>query len=121
MSWLFNLLFRSRVEELKRIEEALTAKLEAQNTVYTTIRSFKGLNKEYYGWVCEVLSRDEYPYLLFDLRENVIREMSIVDDKEKSSRFLGRLDMLNVIDNYLNTYKREYENSIRRNSENTEK
>jgi len=121
MKWLFNLLFRSRVEELKRIEEALNAKLEQQNTVYTTIRSFKGLNKQYYNWICELIAREEYAYMLFDLRENIIRQMSLSDDKEKAARYLGRLDMLNVIDNYLKQYKREYEDQIRRNSKNTEK
>ena len=121
ITWLKNLLFRDQIEELKRIEEALNQKLAAANTVYTTVRSFRGMDAEYYGFACEVLSRDEYKYLLFDLRENVFREMSEEQDREKLLRHLGRLDMINVIDNYLKKYKAEYEDSIRRDTENTEK
>jgi hypothetical protein len=119
INWLKNLLFRDQIEELKRIEEALNRKLE--DTVYTTVRSFRGMDAEYYGFACEVLSRDEYKYMLFDLRENVFRAMSEEQDKENLLRHLGRLDMINVIDNYLKKYKVEYEDSIRRDTENPEK
>jgi hypothetical protein len=121
INWLKTLLFRDQVEELKRIEKAMNEKLEIADMVYTTVRSFRGIDAEYYGWVCETLSRDEYRYMLFDLRENVFREMSDQDDKEKVMRSMGRLDMINVIDNYLKRYKRDYEDSIRRNIENAEK
>ncbi|MBN1294372.1 MAG: hypothetical protein JXB48_21225 [Candidatus Latescibacteria bacterium] len=114
IQWLRNLLFRGKVIELKEIENKLLEAISREKTVYTTIRSFKGMNQEYYSWVSTLISTEQYKFLLFDLRENVIREMT--NDKN-IQRCLGRIDMISIIDNYLKTYKRDYEEEFRRDTE----
>ena len=119
IAWLIKLLFRNKVNDLLCIEQELDRKMNEKEVIYTTVRSFKGLDAEYYSWICDVVKKDCYRFFQFDLRENIIREMSTMNDEKEIIRQLGRLDMLNVIDNYFFKYKGEYENSIRRNSENT--
>jgi hypothetical protein len=117
INWLMRVLFGKKIEELNRIEKALNDKLSEVNTVYTTIKIFSGIDTSYYSWLCGILKSEEYRYLLFDLRENVLRDMVSTSDKEQIMRNMGRLDMIGIIDNYINRYKIDYENSIRRNTE----
>ena len=116
ISWIKRVLFKSDLDEIKRIELALKEKVENVNTIYSTAKSFKGINVEYYSFVCELLQKEEYRYMLFDIRESVIKGMAETTDKELFARCVGRLDTINIIDNYLKRYKQEYEDSIRGNS-----
>jgi hypothetical protein len=49
---------------------------------------------------------------MFDLRENIIRETIGSKDENDMLRNAGRLDMINVIGNYLVRYKKEYEEKV---------
>lgn len=121
INWLKSILFKKELKQLRELEAKLDSKLREQEIVYTTIKTHKGIDREYYSWVCNTLASEEYRFCLFDIRENIIREMAGIEDKEKAVRFLGRLDMVNIIENYLRGYKNEYEAALRRDSQNTEK
>lgn len=116
-NWLFrdyHKLMDERVEELKAIESAFEQKKAQIVPVYTTIRAMQGTNAEYYGWTCALLASDEFKYFLFDLRENILRELVGMEDSTKIQRHIGRLEMINVVENYLKRLKLEYEDKILR-------
>lgn len=105
-------LLSSRLRQLQEIEKALENRISSIQNIYTSVRTFTGLNAEYYDWVCRMLTSDEYKYMCFDLRENVIREMVSTKDEKELIKHTGRLEMINVIGNYLTRYKAEYEEKV---------
>ena len=105
-------LLSNRFKQLQEIESALTKRIDEIQTVYTTIKTFTGMNTEYYGWVTRLLDSEEYKFMMFDLRENIIRETIGSKDENDMLRNAGRLDMINVIGNYLVRYKKEYEEKV---------
>lgn len=109
-------LLSSRIKELQSIEKALSDKEKALQPIYTSIRTFQGLNAEYYGWICRILISEEYKFMCFDLRENIIKNMIGQADEKELIRNAGRLDMINVIGNYLTEMKRQYEEKILRDT-----
>lgn len=113
---IINWLLSGRIKKLQEIEIALEKKVNSITAIYTSVRTFTGLNPEYYDWVKRVLDSDEYKYMCFDLRENIIREMITVKDEKELLRHTGRLEMINVIGNYLAGYKAQYEEKVLRDS-----
>jgi hypothetical protein len=120
-AFLFGWMINDKLKELRLIEKALNDKIATTQPIYTTIKPFNGMNTDYYGWVCSLLSSDEYKFFVFDLRENVIREMVGQTDEKELLKASGRLDMLNAIGNYFLRYKHEYEDSIQRHKEGSAK
>ena len=118
LTFFFGDLYRKRIDELNRIEQALNDKIAKVNTTYTTVKSFRGMDKTYYSWLCVILERDEYRYMLFDIRENILREMAGRSDKDQVMRDLGRLDTIGIIDNYIKRYKAEFEEWCRKEESN---
>lgn len=112
ITWLLS----ARIKELQTIEKALEEKIDSVQNIYTSVKTFTGLNAQYYGWVKTILESEEYKYMCFDLRENIIREMTGLKDEKELIRSAGRLDMINVIGNYLTGYKVQYEEKVLRNS-----
>ena len=106
----------ARIKELQTIEKALEEKIDSVQNIYTSVKTFTGLNAQYYGWVKTILESEEYKYMCFDLRENIIREMTGLKDEKELIRSAGWLDMINVIGNYLTGYKVQYEEKVLRNS-----
>lgn len=101
------------VADLRRIEEDLRA---APKT-YTTIKSFYGHDADFWRWAKEVMVSDEYRYLIFSLRENIIREMVALSDPSKLIECNGRLNMLQILDRYINVGLKEYEDKLQRASQ----
>lgn len=106
----------TKLKELLVIEKELNLKIKTLQPIFTTIRSFAGMNTEYYGWVTRMLDSPEYKFMCFDLRENIIRGMVNQNDEKELIRSAGRLDMINVIGNYLLRYKVDYEKEVRGNT-----
>lgn len=102
----------TKLKELLVIEKELDNKLKTMQPIYTSVKTFAGMNAEYYGWVCMILESEAYKYMCFDLRENVIKGMIGQSDEKELIRNAGRLDMINVIGNYLARYKIEYEEKV---------
>lgn len=123
IKWLFGGLIERKateivdkqLQELRLIENQFEELSKRTPRTYTTIRSFSGHNAEYYTWVNSVLNSEEYRYFIFDLRENIIREMIGMKDEKDLLKKTGQLETINVIGNYLIRYKTEYEDTISRN------
>jgi len=122
--WLYALVRRIKIADAdKAIADAKALSVEYKaaiakaNTIYTTVRSFYDDPASYWQWVKSVVNADQWGYLLFQLRENVIREMAGCTEEKILLKHLGRLEMLNVIANYLRTGVNEYEDSLRRSKE----
>lgn len=98
-----------RIEQLKAAENSYNEATRALKPVYTTIRTYSGYNTEYYGFICQLLNSQEWNFFLLDLRENVINEFLRERDEKQLLIKVGRLEMLNIINNYLSKYKSDYE------------
>lgn len=103
--------------DARRLADDYQKAIDKADHVYTTIRSFRDEPAAYWQWAKAVLDSDQFRFLVFQLRENIIREMSGCYDKDKLIAQLGRMEMLHIISNYLRSGIDEYENSIRRTKE----
>jgi len=96
-------LLESKLREVEKMEVAYNEKLARCETVYTTVQTYNGKerNTVFWAWVRSVLVSDEYKFLMFSLRESTIRELAQCSDTSRIIEINGQLKMLQVIDNYL--------------------
>jgi hypothetical protein len=92
-----------KLAAMLRLEELYEERLKYP--VCTTIRVFKGKDDDhaFWQWAKSLIASDEYKFLIFSLRENTIREMVGVSDAAKIIELNARLNMLAIIDKYLET------------------
>jgi len=104
---------KSKIVGVSKLQREYSALIDETPKIYTTIKSFISADEKYYGWVKQLIQSDEYRYTIFDLRENTIREMTACNDASKLLEFNGRLNMLKILDAYLEKGLSEYENKVR--------
>jgi hypothetical protein len=104
-------LLKQKIDEVDAIAAGYAAKKDAADVVYTSVRSYNSPegDKVFWPWVRSVMLCDEYRFLIFSLRESVIREMAQASDAVKLHEMSGRLQMLQAIDNYLIQGLRAYD------------
>lgn len=128
--WILNLLdkalsFRYRnvayVNGTLQSATELGAELERRLAapIYTTIRGFAGPDgqQKFWPWVKSVISEDEYRYMIFVIRENVIRDLTGATDPSVIARLSARIEMLWIIDQFLHQGVSAYESQIQRDQE----
>jgi hypothetical protein len=132
MKWILSLLYSivkgiKIAETDKALSEARALSKEYRNaidkadTVYTTIRSFRDDPSSYWQWAKSLRDSDQFKFMIFQLRENVIREMVGCYDKDKLLVHVGRMEMLNVLTTYLSAGVNEYETSVSRTKEDSQR
>jgi hypothetical protein len=122
MNWLkkiWKFIFNRKINALEimlraKIDEVEKMRVEFENkapVVYTTIRSYNSENgdKVFWPWVRSVLVSDEYRYLIFTLRENVIRELTQTSDITSIHEANGQLKMLQMLDTFLTRGLKQYD------------
>jgi hypothetical protein len=100
------------IDKAKVIEQSLNEKLTSNIPIFTTVRSFNSENgdKAFWPWVRALLTSDEYKYLLFCLRENTIRDLTMATNIDLIHEINGRLKMLQMLDMYLTQGLTQYDN-----------
>jgi hypothetical protein len=117
-AWLFaddDRRVQGRIDDLNALEVQQDRMMATSPKLYTTIEGFKGRDDEFFGWVKQLIESPQYRYLIFDLRENTLREMVGCLDHAKLIDFNGRLNMLLILDAYLSKGLLEHEDKIRGN------
>jgi hypothetical protein len=109
-------LIRQLEESLAKVKR-LAEDSQNQAKTYTTITTFYGRDEEFWTWAKQIHASSQYRYMIFQLRENIIRLMSGEYDSAKLVELNGRLNMLDIIDNYLAKGVSEYE--LQRDQKNT--
>jgi hypothetical protein len=92
-------MLETELERTKALAETYEAKIEKADHVYTTIKSFshEDGDKIFWPWVRQLISSDEYRYLIFLMRENTIREYTITENPIVISEINGKIKMLGEI------------------------
>ena len=100
-----------KINDVLDIESKYDKKMSTAPVVYTMVRSYNSEtgDKVFWPWVKNVLMSEEYKYLLFTMRENVIREMVQASDPAKMHEISGQLKMLQILDAYLARGLTQYE------------
>ena len=113
---------KKELDERIKLTDKLYATLQDRlaSPIYTTIKTFKTTQElnGFWIWVKSLLQTDEYRFMIFSLRENVILEMVGVTDSVKIHELNARLNMLAIIDRFLQTGVEEHESEILRAKEN---
>jgi hypothetical protein len=108
----------AHIAEVKKMQAEYEELLKKNPPVYTTIKTFKGNDNEFWNW-CKILSScDEYRFLLFSIRENCIREIVSCGDAVRLPELNGRLQMIQIIDTYIEKGVAEYEDKLQRDKAN---
>jgi hypothetical protein len=109
----FVALLKQKIDEVDAMGTKYAKLLDSSPVIYTSVQTFVSPEgeKQFWPWVKSVLVSDQYRFLIFSLRESVIREMAQASDVIKLHEMSGRLQMLQVIDNYLTRGLKEYESA----------
>ena len=102
----------SQITKVKKLAADYEKKIAASDVVYTTVaQTFNSENGEkvFWPWVRSVLISDEYKFLIFTMRENVIRELSQTSDVTRIHEINGQLKMLLIIDSFLSRGLTQYD------------
>lgn len=121
VKWVKHEALDSKLAEVKALAKEYRNATKDIAPVYTTIKTYMNGQDEYWNWAKTILANDKFHFMLFQIRENVIREMIADKEGKASLNHVGRLETLNIIPNYLRTGIQEYEDSLRRIKENTER
>ena len=112
--------FESRLLKANALIQEAEARLRCP--VYTTIPTFAGpeaMNR-FWEWVRRMISCDEYRFMIFMLRENVIERLATTSDKDAVMEYKAFLLMLSNIDRFLQEGTQQNVIEIQRSQENTE-
>lgn len=106
-------LLQGKVAAVESMREQYETMISKAEKIYTPVRSFNSEagDKLFWPWVKVLLSSEEYKYLIFSMRENVIRELVQASDVNAIHDLSGRLKMLQIIDNFLTTGLIHYDNA----------
>jgi len=106
-----------KIDEVSALYDKYQRLLAVAPVVYTVVRSYNSENgdKVFWPWVKNVLLSEEYKYLIFSMRENVIRELAQTSDPDKMREINGQLKMLQILDAYLTRGLTQYESEQAKN------
>ena len=92
------------IAQTAKLADEYEKKIADANTIYTTVRSFRGEDgdKVFWAWVRSVFVSDEYRFLVFTLRENIIQRMTQTSSVDALHEETGMLKMLFILDSFLN-------------------
>jgi hypothetical protein len=103
--------------EVRKMQLEYEDLLKKNPAIYTTIKTFRGLDDQFWGWLKTLEASDEYRFLIFTLRENAIGEIVANKGDSNIHELIGRLQMVRIIDNYIQQGLRQYEDKLRRDKE----
>ena len=105
-------LLERKMTEVNDMRITLDKKISAAEVVYTPVKSFNSEagDKLFWPWAKELLTSEQYKYLIFFMRANNIRELVQTSDVNMVHELNGRLKMLQIIDNFLTTGLTQYDN-----------
>lgn len=107
--WFGRWLIADKLKQLDAIERALPTRMHG---VYSTVQTFRGRDSEYYSWIRSFINAPEYGFMMFELRENVVREMVQCRDNRELPKYQGMITMLQIMDAYLEKGLTQYEEAI---------
>jgi hypothetical protein len=104
-------ILENQIADVKNIKRDYESRLAKLDVIYTTVRSFNGESgdKIFWPWARSVLLSEEYRYLIFIMRENVIRELTQTSDIIRIHELNGQLKMLQIMDTFLTRGLAQYD------------